>query len=239
MLLLATDLDGTLLGGNYEEKHELYSIISANPSVRLVFVTGRGLPSILPLLNDPFIPNPDYIIADVGATVVDGKTLLPVEPLHTEIMSRWPGEALVRERLKQVPHLREQVVPMDRRCSYYLHEQLDITEVKSIANGLGCDVIVSAGKFVDVLPGGINKGFTLRRLMEMLNVPEKEVLVAGDTLNDLSLFETGYKGVVVGGAEKELLDATSGHQHVYQAERLGCGGILQALHHYNAVFDGI
>ncbi len=239
MLLLASDLDGTLLGGDHEEKHELYNILSVNPALRLVFVTGRGLPSVLPLLEDPFIPRPDYIIADVGATVVDGKNLLPVEPIHSEIFSRWPGEDLVRGRLKQVPHLKEQVVPMQGRCSYYLHEALDISLVEKIAGDVGCDVIVSAGKFLDVLPGGVNKGFTLRKLMEMLQVPEEEVLVAGDTLNDLSLFQTGYRGVVVGGAEAELLEATAGQSQVFQAERKGCGGILQALHHYNAVFDGI
>lgn len=239
MLLLASDLDGTLLGGNHEEKHELYNILSANPAVRLVFVTGRGLGSILPLLNDPFIPNPDYIIADVGATVLDGKTLQPIEPLHSEILSRWPGDHRVREHLGSVPGLREQPVPMERRCSYYFHEQLDIDLIEKLAAEIGCDVIVSAGKFVDILPGGINKGFTLTKLMEMLRVPEEEVLVAGDTLNDLSLFQTGYRGVVVGGAEERLVQATAGQSQVYQAERLGCGGILQALHHYNAVFDGI
>jgi glucosylglycerol-phosphate synthase len=36
-------------------------------------VTGRGVESGLPLLNDPLIPDPEHLIADVGATVVRGR----------------------------------------------------------------------------------------------------------------------------------------------------------------------
>jgi len=54
----------------------------------LVFVTGRGLESILPLLGDPTIPSPDYIIADVGATIVD-RDLRPVGRLQQDIAARW------------------------------------------------------------------------------------------------------------------------------------------------------
>lgn len=91
MLLLATDLDGTFLGGKSADKQQLYRVIRENPTVRLVFVTGRGLETVIPLLNDPVIPNPDYIICDVGATVVNGRTLEPIQPIQSEIENRWPG----------------------------------------------------------------------------------------------------------------------------------------------------
>jgi hydroxymethylpyrimidine pyrophosphatase-like HAD family hydrolase len=239
MLLLATDLDGTLLGGNLEEKHELYSYLRANPTIRLVFVTGRGLETVKPLLLDPTIPNPCYIICDVGATVVDGRTLEPIEPIHSEIEDRWPGSTKVSNYLQDIPGLREQEVPMMRRCSYHLDGDLDFEMLEKRAAELGCDILVSAGKFIDILPPGVNKGFTLQKLIEMMQVPEESILVAGDTLNDLSLFQTGYKGVVVGGAEVELKEATAGHDMVYQADRLGCGGILDALKYYYSSFDTI
>lgn len=239
MLLLASDLDGTFLGGHEEERKELYRLVSQNPAVKLVFVTGRGMGTVQPLLDDPFIPHPDYIIADVGATVVDGKTLEPIEPLHTEIEKRWPGAEAVHRKMEGLENLRLQPVPMGRRVSYFFDDAVDVQEVIHRAAEIGCDVIVSAGKYIDVLPGGVNKGFTLIHLMEMLHIPENEVLVAGDTLNDLSLFQTGYRGVVVGGAEERLIAATAGQHLVFQAERIGAGGILQALHHYNTVPDGI
>ncbi|RYY20857.1 MAG: hypothetical protein EOO04_19245 [Chitinophagaceae bacterium] len=98
-----------------------------------------------------------------------------------------------------------------------------------MAAELVCDVLISAGKFIDVLPHGVNKGFTLTRLIGFLNLSPSDILVAGDTMNDLSLYQTGYKGVVVGEAEELLLDAVSGLKSVYIAEESGAGGILEAM----------
>ena len=87
--LLATDLDGTLLAGTAEARRRVRELFSTAPrGARLAFVTGRGLESILPLLSDPTIPMPDYIIADVGATIVHGADLQPVANLQQDIAAR-------------------------------------------------------------------------------------------------------------------------------------------------------
>ena len=59
IMLLATDLDGTFLGGSQEQRQQLYQLIAAHPDIDLIFVTGRGLESVMPLLADPTIPQPD------------------------------------------------------------------------------------------------------------------------------------------------------------------------------------
>jgi hydroxymethylpyrimidine pyrophosphatase-like HAD family hydrolase len=94
-------------------------------------------------------------------------------------------------------------------------------------------VIYSAGKFLDVLPKGVNKGSTLLKLVQHLKVNTEDVLVAGDTLNDLAMYHCGFKGVVVGNAEPQLLDATLDIPNVYQAHRAGAGGILEALKQFD------
>ena len=116
-MMLATDLDGTFLAGDPDNRQRLYQLISAHPGITLVFVTGRGLEVVVPLLSDPAIPQPDYIICDVGATVVDGKTLQPVYPVQSEIDARWPGEQLILQKLAAFPGLERQQVPQQRRCS--------------------------------------------------------------------------------------------------------------------------
>src|SRR5690606_20978101 len=87
----------------------------------------------------------------------------------------------------------------------------------------------SADKYLDVLPQGVNKGSTLTKLVQHLGVDPGNVLVAGDTLNDLSLYHTGYRGVVVGQAEAGLSEATAGMDNVHHARSPGAGGILEAI----------
>ncbi|MEO9023211.1 MAG: HAD-IIB family hydrolase, partial [Ginsengibacter sp.] len=233
MLLLATDLDGTFLGGKSIFKQQLYRIMREREDVVLVFVTGRGIETVIPLLNDPILPNPHYIICDVGATIVNGLTLEPIQPLQATIEEKWPGSINISHKFKKVKGLVWQEVPQMRRCSYYFDEHTDLEQVNYIAQSLECDVLLSAGKFLDILPHGVNKGSSLTQLVNFLKISNKDVLVAGDTMNDLSLYNVGYKGVVVGSAEDELIKATIDHPLVYHATKEGCGGILEAIKHFD------
>jgi len=231
-MLLATDLDGTFLGGTTEKRQILYQLVRNHPDVQLVFVTGRGVETVLPLLYDPLVPTPDYVIADVGATVVDGSRLLPVTSIQSVIERNWPGKFVVRKRLSSVKGLTPQEVPQQRRCSFYYDETTDIGEIERIASTLNCDVLTSAGKYLDILPNAVNKGTTLKKLITHLDIPAEDVLVAGDTYNDYALFEAGYQGVAVGDSEPRLLAAIQGWPHVHAATQTGAGGILEAMAHF-------
>ncbi|WP_153797481.1 glucosylglycerol-phosphate synthase [Foetidibacter luteolus] len=242
-MILATDLDGTFLGGKSLHKQQLYRLIRKDTSIQLIFVTGRGLESVIPLLNDPIIPNPDYIICDVGATVVNGHTLEAIEPLQNEIEQHWPGVLKIREAVKDIKGLQYQEVPQQRRVSFFVKDENVIEEVKEKVAEIDCDVIYSANKFLDVLPKGTNKGSTLTNLIKFLKSSTDEVLVAGDTLNDMAMYQCGFKGVVVGNSEDKLVQATKDIEHVYHAKHPGAGGILESLKnfqqlaHYSRKFD--
>lgn len=231
-MLLATDLDGTFLAGTAEDRLRLYQLINAHPDIRLAYVTGRGLESVLPLLSDPTLPSPDYVICDVGATVVEGATQQPVQPLQAGIDARWPGDRTVVAALDGTVGIERQDVPQERRCSYFCASSAVTAELARAVQALGCDLLYSADRYLDVLPSGVNKGSTLRALMQHLEIHEDEVLVAGDTLNDLSMYEQGFKGVCVGQSEKSLLKATRSQARVLHGTRRGCGGILEAIEHF-------
>ena len=231
-MLLATDLDGTFLAGHPENRQRLYQLITAHPEIKLVFVTGRGLEGVLPILSDPTIPIPDYIVCDVGGTVVDGRSQAAVQPLQAGIDARWPGEQVIAEAMAQFPRLERQEVPQQRRCSYFCDADAIDPEIHAAAAGLGCEVLYSAGRYLDILPAGVNKGSTLRALVEHLGLDPDDVLVAGDTLNDLSMYEQGFIGVCVGESEPALLDATRDRARVLHSVHTGCGGILEAIGHF-------
>lgn len=233
-LVLATDLDGTLLAGTHEARRRLRDLFAAAAEApadarpTLVFVTGRGLETVMPLLSDPTIPSPDYIIADVGATVVD-RELRPVEPIQHELTAHWPGSQAVLRALSGFPQLVRQSVPQERRCSFLASEDAVTPALQAAVEALGCELLFSAGRYLDVLPRGVGKGAALRRLAAAAGFDPASVVVAGDTLNDLSMFEAGFRGVVVGGAEPALVERVRRNARVHVASVEGCGGILEGL----------
>lgn len=153
----------------------------------------------------------------------------PVGTLQWEVEERWVGTEAVLGALAGLDGLVRQRVPQERRCSFFVDDPAVEAEVRARLAGLPVDVLRSARRYLDVLPRGTSKGSSLQRLVEHLGVDPATVLVAGDTLNDLSLFETGLPGVVVGGAEPALLEATRALPNTWHAERPGAGGILEAL----------
>jgi glucosylglycerol-phosphate synthase len=231
-MLLATDLDGTFLAGDPEDRLSLYQTIAAHPEIKLAYVTGRSLEAVLPLLADPTLPQPDYIIADVGATLVHGDSLQPIQPLQSLVDARWPGESQVASAIEPFA-LERQDVPQARRCSYFCTpEQAANPALREIADALGCDLLYSAELYLDFLPKGVNKGSSLKALADWLELDHDQVLAAGDTLNDLSMLSASFHGVCVGQSETALLEATANHSRTLHASRPGCGGILEAFAHF-------
>ncbi|VXC21877.1 glucosylglycerol-phosphate synthase [Pseudomonas sp. 8O] len=231
-MLLATDLDGTFLAGDPEDRLSLYQTIAAHPEIKLAYVTGRSLEAVLPLLADPTLPQPDYIIADVGATLVHGDSLQPIQPLQSVVDARWPGETQVASAIEPLG-LERQDVPQARRCSYFCTpEQAANPALREIADELGCDLLYSAELYLDFLPRGVNKGSSLQALADWLELSHDQVLAAGDTLNDLSMLSASFHGVCVGQSETALLEATASHSRTLHATRPGCGGILEAFAHF-------
>jgi len=231
-MLLATDLDGTFLAGSAEDRHRLYYLIDRHPHIQLCYVTGRGLEAVMPLLDDPALPTPDYVVCDVGATIVDGHTRQPIQPLQSQIEERWPGEQSIIETISRFDGLERQALPQERRCSYFCDFDAVTEEVREAVDALDCDLLYSADLYLDVLPRGVNKGSSLRALVRHLELDPQEVLAAGDTLNDLSMLQEGFKSVAVGQSEPALTEATLNNAHVLHAKRPGCGGILEAIAHF-------
>lgn len=105
-------------------------------------------------------------------------------------------------------------------------------EATAAVASLDVDVLVSANVFLDVLPHGVNKGSTLRRVLRWMDGDDAHCIVAGDSLNDLALFETGMRGIVVGNCEPALGARVAHMNQVYRARGIGAAGILEGLRHH-------
>lgn len=235
--ILATDLDGTFLGGSDADRRALYDWIEAHRgSVGLIFVTGRDPAFILDSCADGTLPWPDYVVGDVGTTIGEVRAghLHILETLEQEIAQRWgDGGTTVRRVLRDAPGLTPQPSDFRYRMSYHYDPTTFDPEAIRTVEALGFDVLMSDNMYFDVLPKGVSKGPSLLRLLDHLHIARGRVLVAGDTLNDLSMFETSLSGAVVGGAEQALLDRTRDIPTARHCTAIGAAGISEAIRAFN------
>ena len=232
--VLATDLDGTFLGGPEAARSALYAWIEAHrDSVGLIFVTGRDPDFIVDLTRGTPIPTPDYVVGDVGTTIAhvpDHGHPVPIEALEAEIAALWnEAGARIRHVLDGHPGLTLQPTEFRYRVSYDLDvDAFDPAAIERV-EAMGYDALVSADRYFDVLPRGVSKGPSLRRLIAHLGVQERHVLAAGDTLNDLSMLVSGLPAVAVGNSEPALLEALPDAPHIHRADAEGAAGIVEAV----------
>lgn len=237
-LVLATDLDGTFLGGTDAERRQLYRWIEANRAqVGLIFVTGRDPGYLSQLARKGEVPRPDYVVGDVGTTIaeMDHRNMVsPIAALEADISAAWnEANARVQAALNGVAGLKLQSALFRHRVSYDMEPDLLDPRAFEIVAELGLDALVSDNQYFDVLPKGISKGPSLSRLLTHLGVEDSRVLVAGDTLNDLSMLMLGLQSVAVGNSEPALLEQLEGQAHVHRARGHGTSGIAEAILAFN------
>ena len=235
--VLATDLDGTFLGGSDEDRARFYKWIESNRDrIGLIFVTGRDPGHVSHLTRNQGVPRPDYVVGDVGTTIAKmgaDHLLAPIDTLEQLIADSWDdATAKVQATLHRFPGLRLQSSGFRYRMSYDLDPNAFDPEAVAAIEALGLDALVSDNRFFDVLPKGVSKGPSLLRLLDHLGIDDKRTLVAGDTLNDLSMLQTGLPAVAVGGSEQALIDQINDSETVYQARGIGVAGIAEAIIHY-------
>lgn len=236
-LVLATDLDGTFLGGSDEERARFYEWIEANRDrVGLIFVTGRDPGFVSDLTRRRGVPKPDYVIGDVGTTIAEmgpDHILAPIEALEAEIKEAWgTNGGAVQAALSQIDGLSLQSTGFRYRVSYDLEPARFDRTAHDIVADLGLDTLISDNRFFDVLPKGVSKGPSLLRLLAHVGIENRRTLVAGDTLNDLSMLSLGLPAVAVGGSEDALIEKVASMDHVYAATEAGVSGIAEAILHF-------
>jgi HAD superfamily hydrolase (TIGR01484 family) len=234
-LTLATDLDGTFLEGDTQVKNIFYNeLLRLRDQVLLIYVTGRPIEIVKQFCMQGYLPHPHFILGDHGTHIVDGVHFAPVAHLQAAIIKQWnDGNNKLKTLLQNEKGIRLQPLDPPYRVAYYYHPHLLQEQTLQKITDAGFDAVLSCDSYLDILPRGVNKGSTLLNLLKDLNVPHESVITCGDSLNDLSLFETGLKSIAVGNSEPKLIAAIESLENVYQSRFPGLHGIIDGLNFYN------
>lgn len=235
-LVLATDLDGTFLEGNHQIKDFFYNeLMRLREQVMLIYTTGRPVETVKQFCEYGYLPNPEFVIGDHGTHIVDGIHFHPVECLQNPIIQKWNnGNNRLKELLRNEAGIQLQPIDPPYRVAYYYdpHDLQNHTVQKIIDAGF--DAILSCDMYLDIVPRNVNKGSSLMNLLNHVGINNEIVITCGDSLNDLSLFQTGLKSVAVGNSEPNLLSKIQDLNlvNVFQSKFPGILGIIDGLHFY-------
>ena len=77
-------------------------------------------------------------------------------------------------------------------------------ELEPMAQRLGGEITFSSKRYLEFMPAGIDKGYGLKKLAEMLGIPMDQVIGVGDSANDLAMIKAAGLGVGVANVTDDV-----------------------------------
>ena len=265
-LLLASDLDRTILPNGFDEESNnarpLLRRLSQREEVCLVYVSGRNKNLLTEAVEGYQIPIPKYAIGDVGTTIYEGKNpfeWVPIEAWQEKISSDWKGKSWedVKRLFDKIDDIKLQEEEMQNtfKVSYYTKDDIDkkplLLMMQEIAGEAGIDAsfiwsVDEAKKtgLLDVLPRYATKLHALEFLKdEIVKIPSENTVFSGDSGNDIPALTSGLNAVMVRNTRSDVVDevmAIAKEKGIDKKIYLAKGDFLGMNGNYSAgVLEGI
>ncbi|MCA8986526.1 MAG: HAD-IIB family hydrolase [Planctomycetaceae bacterium] len=257
-MILATDLDGTLIpldaDSNQQLDLQILGQLLKQFQVPLIYVTGRHLESVETARQEFQLPAPQLVICDVGSSIYeilpDGSHRLnSTYQQHQRELIQSETRDVIENLLNQVAglELQETEKQGEFKVSYYSDSTLlaelghEINQLLS-RNNLPWGLTTSVDPFnsdglLDLMPRGISKGYALNWWADQSAVPLDRIVFAGDSGNDFAAFVHGYRTIIVQNASGKLVEAVRAELHsrglagqLYHAQKPASSGVLEGCH---------
>lgn len=233
--IIITDLDNTLTGDD-DALRELQEVLNQHENIGFGISTGRRLDGAMNLIERLSLPRPDLIETDSGTQLHYGPRLTADLSWRKQIGFAWEPQR-VREVLDPLPgvNLQDDESQSEFKVSYQIDPEVSPSQrdIKKALREVGvrAKVVLSLGMFLDIIPVRGGSDLSIRHVLWKWGFSPENVLVAGDSGNDIGMLLGRSLGVVVAnhGPEMEVL---RDRPRVYFAEGSHARGILEGIHYY-------
>lgn len=227
--------------------------------IEIIFVTGRHPSSVVGVIRDEGLPIPQWIICDVGTTIlrrVEGQPYHPIEAYvnHLDTIIGQFTTSLLRSKIRQYADLLPQEDEKQGRhkLSYYCDAARISDHVRRIDRQIETlnapyRTLISADPFngdglIDLLPTGVDKSSALVWWADHCAIAKDEIVFAGDSGNDFAALTTGFRSILVGNADRDLAARVVRHHEqrctrdrIYLASGRATAGVLEGCIAYGIV----
>jgi hypothetical protein len=227
--LLVTDVDDTLAG----DWSSLREFAESCASVLLVLNSSRPRSSLAVTIAEfPDELRIDGVVSALGTEIeVGGKFCCKWQERFADWDRSLVDRILAEEGCEPHPH--------EMQTAFKASFAVPASRWSAVAEKIfqtvpGSRVITSGKSDFDVIPARADKGAAALHVAALLGIPRARMIVAGDSGNDLSMFQVADRAIAVGNARRELIDAAD-PARTYFARAPRAAGLIEGLLHWGAL----
>jgi sucrose-6F-phosphate phosphohydrolase len=205
----------------------------------LIYNTGRTLDSVLQLIKTDYLLNPDVLITDVGTEIHMGPSYICNAGWEMKMSTGW-HRSEIEAAFASVEGLIRQPVVANYRLAYTTEKSVFAATLSSMnaikeTFQLPIEIVPSLEHIIDIVPEGAGKGPALSFVQKQMELEPEQIIVCGDSGNDLSMFSRGFRGIVVGNACPAFQSLLPDGKNTYRSPHPFAAGIMDGLEKFRIV----
>ncbi len=258
-LVASLDIDGTQYAV-HDDRHDrdalllkgALELLRSEGALYLIHNTGRPYPwkchgEIVERHLNPPIAEADAIIASAGTAVFLGPRKTPSESWRQRILETVSPDTM-RDLLDMLEKSDFSIHPesydSEFKASLIVKPENHAAAALSVTKLLEChfpnkfEISFWNNASIDITPRDINKRTALLHLLRTQGLDSLPVYVAGDSCNDIPVFEVpAFKKIVVGNASPELREKVADLPNLFMApdHQAVARGVLEGLRHFSVL----
>lgn len=224
-IVLCTDLDRTLIPNGLQPEspsaRQVFTQLVQRPEIVLVYVTGRDQSLVRDSINEYQLPQPNYVVSDVGTNIyrVKDSQWELIADWHRKISPDWRGYHW-RQLADMVGKIAGVELQQERKQNEFklsyqsspAKKLLDVlplldSKLRTLDINFACihsvDETLDQG-LIDILPGSAGKRAAIDFLADYLGVTQQALFFSGDSGNDFDVLISPYCSTLVANATDEV-----------------------------------
>lgn len=227
--ILISDLDDTLIGNDESLRKLNHFISSVREKFFLVYSSGRFKESILEVVEEYRLLQPDAIISNVGTEIYYSPYWDEDKSWEKLIGKDWQKEEIL-SLLKKFP---VESQPYDKKftASYYVEDESVVKEIRKNLKNFKVQIIHTKSYLLDIIPEKAGKGNAARYLKKKKAL---STICSGDSENDIDMLTKCDFSILVGNAEERIKKQLLKYDKIYQATSEYASGVIEGLRFFKA-----
>lgn len=244
MIYLFTDLDGTFIPEDNDSEIALntFKKFINDKKMKIVYVTGRNIQETKSAIKMYNLPEPYAMVCDVGTTIYYKKAFKFIKDAsyvnHLKTIVNLCKTKKIRSIFKNRNELTLQEFRKQRqfKISYYFKRgNLDLNLIKDKLKEIPWDIIVSYTNngvgLLDIIPRNISKLSAVNWITHKFSNKD-QIIFAGDSGNDMKIFESKIDSIVVKNASDEIKTKLDKKNNIYISSKKYTRGVLDGYVYY-------